>query len=188
MKKIIILLIIFFTLNLSSQNFDIKDFSDPYKYGWENYSEMQSFRTELLREQNLLSTFNKQKKSANFNALKAAILPGWGHFSSQCYTKGNIILGLEIILLGTSYIYYDKAMDQYDKYKDSNYIGDINYYYDEANGPYKTAQVFLGLAAGIWLYNIYDAIIKTNEYNTEIWQDIINDRVAITPTGISVRF
>jgi len=175
-------------LNLFSQNFDIKQFSDPTKYGWENYAEMQTFRNELQRQQQLLPTFKKQKKSVNINAMKAALLPGWGHFATERYTQGNVILGIEIILLGTSYIYYDKAMNQYDKYKESNYIGDIEYYYDEANGPYKTAQVFLGLAAGVWLYNIYDAIIETNKFNTEIWQNIINNRVAITPTGISVRF
>ncbi|MDY6914992.1 MAG: hypothetical protein SVM86_01575 [Candidatus Cloacimonadota bacterium] len=188
MKKIIWLSLIFTNILLFSQNFDIKKFSNPQKYGWENYEDMKAFRQDLYLRKKLLTDFEKQKKSASLNALKASALPGWGHFATERYTKGNIILGLEIILLGTSYVYYDKAMDQYEKYKDSNYIEDIHKYYDEANRPYKTSQVFLGLALGVWLYNIYDAILQTNEYNTEIWQKIYSENITITPGSISVRF
>ena len=117
MKKIILLLLIIFVRTLSAEEFDIKKFSAPNKYGWDTYEKFLSAREDLQKRNNLLQIYETQKQKPISNVIKSVIVPGWGHFSARHYWKGQILLGLEIVLLGTSYLYYDQAMDIYDKYE-----------------------------------------------------------------------
>ncbi len=177
---------------LSAEEFDIKKFSDPGKYGWNTYEEFLSAREDLQKRNNLLQIFETQKQKPLTNVIKSAILPGWGHFSAKHYLKGQVLMGLEIVLLGTSYLYYDKAMDIYEKYEKSTYIGDINKYYSDAKTPYNISQVFLGLGIFVWAYNIYDTIVVTEKYNNSLWEKILyehqNTSISVSPIGLSMRF
>ncbi len=192
MKKIILLILIIFVRTLSAEEFDIKKFSDPNKYGWDTYEKFLSAREDLQKRNNLLQIYETQNQKPISNVIKSAIVPGWGHFSAKHYWKGQFLLGLEIILLGTSYLYYDQAMDIYDKYEKATYIGDIEKYYSDAKSPYNMSQVFLGLGIIVWAYNIYDTIIVTEKYNDALWEKIIFENqdtsISISPTGLSMRF
>ncbi|MCD4796978.1 MAG: hypothetical protein K8R49_07425 [Candidatus Cloacimonetes bacterium] len=193
MKKIILSLMIMIVTNLLfATEFDIKKFSDPNKYGWDNLEKYFQAREDKQSRQKLLQIYELKKQDITKNVIKSAIAPGWGHFCAKDHTKGTILLGMEIVLLGTSYFYYDKAMGYYDKYKKANYIGDINQYYLDAEAPYTYSQIFLSVGIAVWLYTIYDSINATDKYNQELWDDIFQDyqqkKIKITPTGFSVRF
>jgi len=192
MKKIILLLLIIFVKTLCAEKFDIKKFSDPNKYGWDTHEKFLSAREDLQKRNNLLQIYEIQKQKPLSNVIKSVIVPGWGHFSAKHYWKGQILLGLEIVLLGTSYLYYDQAMDIYDKYEKATYIGDIEKYYSDAKSPYNMSQVFLGLGIIVWAYNIYDTIVVTEKYNDALWEKIIFENqdtsISISPTGLSMRF
>jgi len=192
MKKIILLILIIFVKTLSAEEFDIKQFSDPNKYGWDTHEKFLSAREDLQKRNNLLQIYETQKQKPIKNVIKSVIVPGWGHFSAKHYWKGQILLGLEIVLLGTSYLYYDQAMDIYDKYEKATYIGDIEKYYSDAKSPYNMSQVFLGLGIIVWAYNIYDTIVVTEKYNDALWEKIIFENqdtsISISPIGLSMRF
>jgi len=191
--KIIVLLgLLLITVCLFSEDFDIKKFSDPKKYGWDTPDILYDARDNLYNRQKLLQIYEMKNQSITANLIKSAIAPGWGHFSSGQYTKGQVLLGMEIILLGTSYYYFDSAMEKYDKYKNATYIKDIDQYYEDAKDSYFISQIFFTLGTVVWLYTIYDSIDATESYNVSLWKQIIlqyqSSNLTITPTGFTWRF
>ena len=190
-KKIIILAILSFSIFLFSE-FDIEKFVDPQKYGWDSLEKYYSDRKNIEERQKLLQIYELKKLSVSKNILKSVIAPGWGHFTAKRYTKGQILLGLEVILIGSGIYYYDKAMENYDKYKKADYIGDIEKYYTDANTPFQYSKILLGFGVVVWLYTIYDTVQVTEEYNNEIWDNIYMEyykkNLIITPTGFTLRF
>ena len=179
-------------LYLYSEDFDIKVFSDPEKYDWDTPEKLYDARADLYNRQKLLQIYEMKNQSITVNAIKSALAPGWGHFSAGEYTKGQVLLAMELIFLGTGYYYYDSAMEQYDKYKKANYITDIDQFYEDANNPYFISQIFLSLGVTVWIYTIYDSINSTERYNDHLWEEIRQQYhskgVSITPTGITWRF
>lgn len=190
-KKIIILAILSFSIFLFSE-FDIEKFVDPQKYGWDSLEKYYSDRKNIEERKKLLQIYEFKKLSVPKNILKSVIAPGWGHFTAKRYTKGQILLGLEVILIGSGIYYYDKAMENYDKYKKADYIGDIEKYYTDANTPFQYSKILLGFGVVVWLYTIYDTVQVTEEYNNEIWDNIYMEyykkNLIITPTGFTLRF
>ena len=190
-KMIIILAILSFSIFLFSE-FDIEKFVDPQKYGWDSLEKYYSDRKNIEERQKLLQIYELKKLSVSKNILKSVIAPGWGHFTAKRYTKGQILLGLEVILIGSGIYYYDKAMENYDKYKKADYIGDIEKYYTDANTPFQYSKILLGFGVVVWLYTIYDTVQVTEEYNNEIWDNIYMEyykkNLIITPTGFTLRF
>ncbi len=192
MKKVILILIGMISCSLWSVEFDIEKFSRPNKYGWENSDQQLKARENRTNKQQLLQIYNLKNQDIPSNMIKSAIVPGWGHFIAGKPTTGTVLLGTEIILMGTSIYFYDKAMDNYDKYKGSNYIADIKQFYNDANSPYTYSQILFSLGVTVWLYSIYDTISVTDEYNKDLWQTIILEyqtkKIQITPTSITLRF
>lgn len=192
MKKYFIVSLLLFISILTAEEFDIKEFSDPAKYGWNNMAERIEARSELHSRQKLLQIYKLNKQNVLTNMIKSAFAPGWGHYSSHNYTKGHVFIASEIILFGTSFYFYNQAMDDYHNYENSNYIGDIKQLYLDANSNYKYSQLFFSLGAVIWFYTIYDSISATQEYNQNLWIDlskkILSQKVLISPTGITLRF
>lgn len=177
---------------LSAQRFDVEKFSDPYKYGWLKPAEQHSARQDLKERQKLLQVYEMNKFNYSERLVKAAVVPGWTHFSAGKFAKGQIILGVEVALFVSSFYYYDQAMNYYDKYKNSNYIGEMEDYYEKTKAPWRNSQIFFGLGLMVWIYNIYDSYLVVNEYNTNLWQKIYldyhNKKLSITNKGITYRF
>lgn len=194
MKKNIFILMLFIISCLQAQEteFDIKKFSDPQKYGWKDHLEQLSAREERVKKQKLLQIYNMRKQNISSNILRSTIAPGWGQFTAGEDTKGFVLLFSEVVLLGTSYFFYDRAMDKYEKYKDATYIVDIKQYYNDADQPYTYSQLFLYLGIGVWLYNIYDSIDATDQYNAQLWQEILQEeqqrKFSLSLNGITIRF
>ena len=192
MNKFLIIAVLLLATLLAAEEFDIKEFSNPTKYNWNNMKDRITAREDLDNRQKLLQIYELNKQKVINNMIKSAFAPGWGHYSSHNYTKGHTFIASEIVLFGTSFYFYNQAMDDYHNYEDSHYIGDIKQLYLDANSNYKNSQLFFGLGAIVWMYTIYDSISATQEYNQNLWNNLSNklnsQRVIITPTSIIVRF
>ena len=179
--------------DISAQGFDVKKFTETNKYAWEDYFERSQYRQNLTHRQQMLQIYRMNKQSITTNMMKSALAPGWGHFSSEKYTKGQILLGVELLLLGGSYYFYDKSMHSYDKYKEATQIDEINQHYSDAQSPYRNMQILLGASGLIWLYTVYNTISATNSYNAAMWDRILIEQsksrhIRVVPGGIEVRF
>lgn len=192
MKQCILLLIIIIYSFLLADNTEIMRFSEPDKYGWTN-PELRSFaREDLINRQKLLQIFNLNKQSSTRNVLKSLVFPGWGHFSARRYTKGQVLLGMEIILIGSSLYYYDQSREYYDKYKKATNIVEMNDYYEDTKIPLRLSQGFLTLGVLVWLYTIYDTPKVTDDYNKDLWDKLIFEfhekKLEVTLQGVTLRF
>ncbi|MCB5230593.1 MAG: hypothetical protein WCX83_02715 [Candidatus Cloacimonas sp.] len=177
---------------LIAETFDIRAFSDPQKYGWTDEDMRLEARDNLFLRNMLLDDYAMYAQSPLKNALKSSVAPGWGHFSINSYTKGQVFLGVQLGLLGSSLYFREKSSVEYKKYQKATQIDDIKRYYDNAVIPYRESNLLLGLFIVVWGYTIYDVIIETNNYNQAVWNDLIEPinepALKITPTGISYRF
>jgi len=164
MNKFVFCLIFLTLINLlaAQGNFNIDTFTDPRKYGWSNWEDRMNYRYDLNERQKLLQIYEIDAQSISGNVLKSAIFPGWGQFNARQYTKGQILMALEIGFIGASYFFYDRAMYNYDKYREATNIVDINQYYNDAKVPYQYSVVFFTLASVVWIYNLFD-VIQTTE-------------------------
>ncbi len=206
MKKVLIsifitlLVILFFanTLFASNENTDLigdkKHSVIPLnnKYGWNSALEWKRAREVLNHELTIYQLYEEKRQSHFANSLKSLLTPGWGHFSVKSYTKGQVLLGIQIFLVGSSFYFYDKSMDMYDKYKKANQINDINQYYTDANDSYRTSQILLGFCAIVWAYTILDVVQATENYNRNLWEKLTfkykNTEISFSPKGISINF
>lgn len=191
MKPLLLLFLLCFGL-LWAKPFDIQAFSDSTKYSWDNYQERAEFREDLLLRQNRLQLYELESIPFNANLLKSAVIPGWGQLSTKNNTKGTLILSLELVAAIGAVYFHDQAKKNYDKYYAANQIDDINNYWGKAEKPHHYSLMLIGLGSVIWVYNIYDVVISTNEYNANLWKDIIrrgsSSPLQITPTGMELRF
>ena len=83
-------------------------------------------------------------------------------------------------------------MIHYRKYETATQIDEIEEHYENAILPYRQSNLLFGLLAVVWGYTIYDAIVETNQYNANRWNELTqresNQTLAITPTGVTLRF
>ncbi len=187
---LIICLMITF-LQLPAQGFDLNKFSNPKKYGWEDYSDRNEYRQDLIERQELLQLYEIKAKSISYTMAKSAIFPGWGHYSIESYSKGHTFLTGGVILAGAGLYFYSRSQDYYKNYKNASQIDVINSNYDKAEQNYNTSMIFLAAYAILWSYNLYDSSESTEKYNANLWEDLMNNRfdnISLTPGGLEVRF
>ncbi|HOH78699.1 MAG TPA: hypothetical protein PLO35_03185, partial [Candidatus Cloacimonadota bacterium] len=153
-----------------AQSFDINAFSDSTKYGWQTYLERNAYRQDLLERQDLLQLYEMEANSLRDCVIKSAIAPGWGQFVNKQSTKGSVFLATELVLAGASLYFYDRSMYYYNRYLDASQVEDIESYYNAAVGPRQYSLIFLGVGALVWIYNIFDVIQGTEEYNAQVWK------------------
>jgi len=175
-----------------AQSFDIQAFSDTTRYGWHNYLERNDYRQELNNRQSLLQIYELEAQPLNANIIKSALIPGWGQFSTKANNKATIILGSELVLVGTSLYFMDRALRSYRLYKTATQVQEIETNYKDSQVPYQYSLILLGFASVVWTYNIFDVIQSTQTYNANLWQEVMerrrNNPVQITPNGVEVRF
>ncbi|HPR18692.1 MAG TPA: hypothetical protein PLD62_10655 [Candidatus Cloacimonadota bacterium] len=168
-----------------------EEFSNPQKYGWTSPEKLFSQREDLGKRQKLLQIYNLEKQDISTNLVRSTLIPGWGQYSAHRYTKGQIFVVSEVILFGGSFLYYRDAMDDFDKYKTANYIGDMHKFYDRSQKKYQNAQILLFSGLALWIYNIYDSIATTEAYNNEVWEKLREENhktISLDLQGISLRF
>ena len=194
MRKPILLslLLLGLFIQLFGQNFDIQAFSDSTKYGWKDYRDRNAYLKDLSQRQRLLQIYELEAQPLNTNIVKSSLIPGWGQFSTKANTKATVILSTELVLIGTSLYFMDRAMGNYRLYKQSTQVEDIENYYKAAQVPYQYSFILMGFAGIVWVYNVFDVIQSTQAYNANLWKEVMersrNNPVQITPNGIEVRF
>lgn len=193
MKRLLYVIFYFIVVSgLAAQSkFSIEEFTDPQKYGWNNWEDRMNYRYDLYERQKLLQIYEMEAQSITGNMLKSAVFPGWGQFNTKQYTKGQIFMAMEIALLGASYFFYDKSQLNYQKYKEATQIDQINQYYHDALVPYQYSMVFVAFASVVWAYNLFDIVQTTERYNSDVWNKTMktyyNAPVQITPEGIQIQ-
>ncbi len=194
MKKSILILL--FTLSLlpllAQTDFDIASFADTLKYNWDTPATRYAYRENLEFKKKLLTKYEDERLAVPLNMGKSMLLPGWGHFHTKNYLRGQILLSSEIILAGSTFFLYDKAMDKYDQYKKATQIDQMDQFYQDANESYKQASLTTALFVLVWAYNVYDTYLVTNQYNDKLWIDNIQKevdrKITVSPTGINIKF
>lgn len=193
MKRALILaLLLASSWLIMAQSFDINAFSDSTKYGWKDYLDRADYRLDLNQRQDLLQLYEMEANSLRDCVIKSAIAPGWGQFSNKQTTKGSVFLAAELVLAGASLYFYDRSMYYYNKYLDATQVEDIETYYNAAVGPRQYSLIFMGVGALVWVYNIFDVIQGTEEYNAKVWKSVtdkhLGSRVNINGNGLELRF
>jgi hypothetical protein len=184
-KQILVLILLSLSLGLWAQTgFDLAQFSDSLKYGWQDWQDRRDYRLELDERQKLLQLYEMEANSMRSNILKSAVAPGWGQFANQQNTKGSIFLASELFVLGTSLYFYDRSMFYYRKYQDATQVEDIETYYNAAVSPRQYSLIFLAAGLLIWGYNMFDVIQGTDDYNATVWQNIM-ERYATSPVKLN---
>ncbi|MBC8383140.1 MAG: hypothetical protein H8E22_04995 [Candidatus Cloacimonetes bacterium] len=162
------------------------------KYGWDNATNWENSRIDLQENMTIFKQWENKKQSHLTNCLKSMIAPGWGHFSTRNYLKGEILLGLQVLLAGSAYYFYDQSQDYYEKYQNAHQIDEINQYYIDANASYSTSGILVGLWIIVWGYTVLDTIQSTEDYNRDLWftlyDEYMNSKVTVTAHGIQIRF
>ena len=190
---ILFLLLLVISGGLFAQlRFDIEAFSDTTKYGWADYAARADYRSELYNRQQLLHIYELESQPLTANILKSALVPGWGQFSTNAPVKAEIIIGAEVLALGTAFLFYDRSMNYYRKYQNASQVGEIEDNYKKARTANQYATLTAGLGLIVWIYNMYDVIVSTEEYNATIWQRIMerhrDSALQLTPEGVELRF
>lgn len=106
-------------------------------------------------------TYNFNERTPGNAALRSLILPGWGQFFNGQQTKGYIFLGAEVIAIGAAVMQNSKANSDYSDYEDKR----TNDLYDTYSKDVDTANLFVYLAAAIWIGNIADAYFSADNIN-----------------------
>lgn len=175
-----------------AQSFDINAFSDSTKYGWQTYLERNAYRQDLLERQDLLQLYEMEANSLRDCVIKSAIAPGWGQFVNKQSTKGSVFLATELVLAGASLYFYDRSMYYYNRYLDATQVEDIESYYNAAVGPRQYSLIFLGVGALVWIYNIFDVIQGTEEYNAQVWKRVVQKhreaKINLNGNGLEIIF
>lgn len=197
MKKLV-LIITFITFSFSIHANEIFEFDSNtvlqknIKYGWHDVKSWKDFRNDLNENLIVFNEWENKKQSHLLNCLKSMVAPGWGHFSADQYLKGQVLLGLQILLAGSAYYFYDQSQDYYKRYREANQIDDINQYYIDANSSYRTSGILVSLWIITWGYTILDTIQATEKYNRNLWytlyDDYMSNNVTFTAQGIQIRF
>lgn len=172
MKYAFLILMILLIGLLNAQSFDIQAFSDSTKYGWENYLDRRAYREDLTQRQDLLQLYEMEANSLRNCVIQSAIVPGWGQFTNKATTKGSVFLATELILGGAALYFLDRSNYYYDKYLGATQVEDIEKFYNSAVAPRQYSQIFIGAAAIVWVYNIFDVIQSTEEYNSKTWKRV----------------
>ena len=88
--------------------------------------------------------------------LRSLMLPGWGQFFNEQYTKGYIFAGTEVVLLSTSLMLYSQANSAYNDYENGTAS------YDDYSKKLDNTNMVVGVFAAVWIYNVIDAYINAS--------------------------
>ena len=91
-------------------------------------------------------------------AVRSLIFPGWGQVHAGYKTKGYSLAASEALLLGAivfCQLQYDVKRDDYLSERDPERMQNL---YDDANNFYRARNASIGLAVGVYLFSLYDAL------------------------------
>ncbi len=136
----------------------------------------------------LISAGSLQAAQAE-DVVYSVLFPGWGQLRTGRYTRGTLLMGVEMITLtglAVANIQYDREVEAYDRAKllfnSATYIGDARMYYDQmvekwdaADNLNKYRKVFVGAAVGVWVVGVADMIWGKDPSNPPISLEMRGD-------------
>jgi hypothetical protein len=145
-----------------------KDFPSLLKYDVERYINKNTpkygdfhiqVKDKTLNERNFsdLKLVGYKTKAGPGSALYSLLWPGLGTFRASYGTQGKGSAKWFLYCAGTAVLSGLYAKAQYNNYQSATSQYDMDYYYDRANLGYKTALISGGLAATIYVHNIFAA-------------------------------
>lgn len=107
----------------------------------------------------------RSRKDAFFRSL---LIPGWGQIYNRQPLKGFLIMGAEAALIGGAVAFHLSGEKAYSDYTSKTNAGDLGtdpaseaaQLYDTAESRYKTRNILLFCAAGLWVANLVDAYLS----------------------------
>lgn len=122
------------------------------------------------------------KKRGPGNALLSAILPGFGGFVVNNNEKVTplIIAGMFWASIYMSNDAYNKSNEFYDKYLKTRSQSEMNINFASATDYKQKHETFLTAAAGIWLFDVIQTIVKGNK-NIKSNNVISKNNISIIP-------
>lgn len=91
-------------------------------------------------------------------ALRSLMLPGWGQFFNEQPTKGFIFAGAEIVAIGAAVMMNSSANSIYSDYETKR----TQTLYNDYSSKMDTANMFVYVAAAIWVGNVIDAYFSAD--------------------------
>ena len=100
--------------------------------------------------------------------IKSTVWPGWGQ-TNLTNGKPYWIIGFAgTACIAGSYIYNQKSLNSYDKYKDAISVSDSDKYYNQATEHDNTSKILAYSAIGIWAANIIWVSLMPNDRKLKI--------------------
>lgn len=145
-----------------------KDFPSLLKHDVERYINKNTpkygdfhiqVKDKTLNERNFsdLMLVGYKTKAGPGSALYSLLWPGLGTFRASYGTQGKGSAKWFLYCAGTAVLSGLYAKAQYNNYQSATSQSDMDYFYDRANLGYKTALISGGLAATIYVHNIFAA-------------------------------
>lgn len=136
----------------------------------------------------LISAVSLQAAEAE-DVVYSVLFPGWGQLRAGRYSRGALLMGVEMITLtglAVVNIQYDREVEAYDRakllYNSAMYVGDARAYYDQmvekwdaADNMDRYRKVFVGTAVGVWVIGVADMIWGKEASNPPISFEVRGD-------------
>ena len=184
MKKLLFAILLCITVGLYAEEV----MPDTLLYKWDNYNQRSAFRQDLENRLSIITEYKGQEQSVKKNLIYSAVWPGWGQLRAKQQMKGQIFV---VGSAAAAYLMIQQLQlknQYYSDYEDQTQIEQMNDCYDKAKKHLKMACLYGGLYAIIWGINLNDSINATNHYNQSRWDEILKKHVAVTPTGVSIKY
>lgn len=99
-------------------------------------------------------------------AMRSMMLPGWGQVHKGESRKGVLLMGLWGLTAGGSLVAHLSRQDAQRQYRDARNPEEIADHYDTYNRRNKIRNGVLLVAAGVWAYSYFDALMRPINVNT----------------------
>ena len=123
------------------------------------------------------------------DVIYSVLFPGLGQIRAGRYTRGTVLLGVELVSLGAiavTNLQYDRKIEAYERsrilYESATYIGDASSYHadmvdawEEADDLHGYRKVLIGTAIGVWAIGVADMIWGPDAENPPVTMEVRND-------------
>lgn len=134
-----------------------------YKHIISNVEVQKPDTTEVTTNKLSMENYRQIISSQKGAIVRSIFLPGLGHISSGEKTKGWILLGVSVPLLGSVAYTVAETIWREDEYMAETNPELIPAKYDKYNEMYKVRNILIGAYAAVWLYTQLDLLIFNDQ-------------------------
>lgn len=132
--------------------------------------------------------------------LRSLVIPGWGQMYSGQHTKGLLITvgsAAAGLTAGLLHVRFARERDQYNDFRDKfsatrsvtereKMLAQLYHFQKDAYDSERDRNIGLGILAGVWLYNVLDAVLFFPDYSISITGANLSLRPDIMGKGITL--